>query len=227
MKISKFAIRLSRVIQRYIRRRRLNAEHIWLHKSCYFDSAKFESNGYNKIHANTNIAGSKIGRGSFIGSYCQLPNCIIGRFCSLGHNIQIINNFHPSSVFVSTHPIFYSSLKQSGTSFVEENLFEEHKYCNSGYTVEIGNDVWIGTDVKIMGGITIGDGAIIAVGSVVTHSLPAYSIYGGVPAKLIRYRFTHVQIDYLMNFKWWDRPIEWLYENHMKFTDIEVFLNSK
>jgi len=52
----------------------------------------------------------------------------------------------------------------------------------------IGNDVWIGTRVIILPGVTIGDHSIIAAGSVVTHNIDAYSIVGGVPAKLIRKR---------------------------------------
>ena len=53
----------------------------------------------------------------------------------------------------------------------------------------IGDDVWIGARVCILAGVTIGRGSIIAMGSVVTKDVPAYSIVGGVPAKLIRERF--------------------------------------
>lgn len=54
--------------------------------------------------------------------------------------------------------------------------------------VYIGNDVWIGDRVMIMPGAHIGDGVIVAAGAVVTGSVPDYSIVGGVPAKIIRYR---------------------------------------
>lgn len=54
--------------------------------------------------------------------------------------------------------------------------------------VTIGNDVWIGMRSIIMPGVTIGDGAVIGAGAVVTKDVPAFSIVGGVPAKIIRYR---------------------------------------
>jgi len=54
--------------------------------------------------------------------------------------------------------------------------------------VTICDDVWIGCNVTILPGVTIGTGAVIAAGSVVTKDIPPFSIYGGVPAKLIRIR---------------------------------------
>jgi len=54
--------------------------------------------------------------------------------------------------------------------------------------VSIGNDVWIGANVVILPGVTIGDGAVIAAGAVVNTDVPARAIFGGVPAKLIKYR---------------------------------------
>lgn len=74
-----------------------------------------------------------------------------------------------------------------------------------GYPVEIENDVWIGTSVIIMDGVKIGDGAILAAGSVVTNNVPPYAIVGGVPAKIMKYRFNSDEIEYLLSFKWWDK----------------------
>jgi len=70
--------------------------------------------------------------------------------------------------------------------------------------VVIGNDVWIGQNVTIMSGVTIGDGAIIANNSHVVRNVEPYSIVGGNPAKLIKYRFTKEQIEKLLEIKWWD-----------------------
>ncbi|WP_275950878.1 CatB-related O-acetyltransferase [Cytobacillus citreus] len=84
-----------------------------------------------------------------------------------------------------------------------ENLSGKFK----GNTV-IGNDVWIGYNATIMPGVNIGDGAIIATNAVVTKDVPSFSIVGGNPAKLIRYRFEEKTIDVLNTFKWWDWDIE-------------------
>lgn len=60
--------------------------------------------------------------------------------------------------------------------------------------VVIEDDVWAGANVTILKGVTIGRGSVIAAGAVVTKSCPPYSIIGGVPAKVIRTRFTPEQI---------------------------------
>lgn len=85
--------------------------------------------------------------------------------------------------------------------------FDQIKYVDEEkkYFVEIGNDVWIGNNVLIMDGIRIGDGAILAAGSVIAKDVEPYTIVGGVPAKFIRKRFKDSEIDFLLDFKWWER----------------------
>lgn len=70
--------------------------------------------------------------------------------------------------------------------------------------VVIGSDVWIGTDVMILSGVNIGHGAIIAARSVVTHDVPPYTIAAGVPAKVIRRRFSNEIIEKMLTIKWWE-----------------------
>jgi acetyltransferase-like isoleucine patch superfamily enzyme len=59
----------------------------------------------------------------------------------------------------------------------------------------IGNDCWIGHGVIILAGVKIGNGSVIAAGSVVTNNIDAYSIYGGVPAKKLKHRFTEDELN--------------------------------
>jgi len=70
--------------------------------------------------------------------------------------------------------------------------------------IVIGNDVWIGYGVTILSGVTIGDGAIVAANSCVVKDVPPYSIVGGVPAKVIKYRFDDETIGKLLKIRWWD-----------------------
>ena len=63
----------------------------------------------------------------------------------------------------------------------------------------------MGANVTILDGIKIGHGAIIAAGSVVTRDVPDYAIVGGVPAKIIRFRFTQDLVDKLLKCEWWNR----------------------
>jgi acetyltransferase-like isoleucine patch superfamily enzyme len=83
--------------------------------------------------------------------------------------------------------------------------------------VIIENDVWVGANVYIKNGITIHNGAIVAAGSVVTKDVPAFAIVGGVPAKLIRYRFEQEVIDKILASKWWDQDLDSLDIDLRKF----------
>ena len=133
---------------------------------------------------------------------------------------------HPTDTFVSTFLAFYKDTRKVfGYSYYTglQPGFEMYRKTASGYLVDIGHDVWIGADVKIMDGVSIGNGAVVAAGAVVTKDVPPYAIVGGVPAKIIKYRFTPDQIEFLQQFKWWNMPEDWIRENWQMFEDIEKF----
>src|SRR5690606_26271048 len=70
--------------------------------------------------------------------------------------------------------------------------------------ITIGNDVWIGRGAMVMHGVTIGDGAIVAAGAVVTNDVAPFAIVGGVPARLIRWRFEErVRLE-MIAIAWWN-----------------------
>lgn len=78
---------------------------------------------------------------------------------------------------------------------------------------KIGNDVWIGRDVTILPSVNIGDGAVIGTGAVVNRDIPPYAIAVGVPAKVIKYRFTPDEIEKLLKIKWWNWTDEQIKKN--------------
>ena len=86
-----------------------------------------------------------------------------------------------------------------------------------GYTV-IEHDVWIGVNAVILAGVKIGTGAVIGSGAVVTRDVEPYAIVGGVPAKLIKFRFDADTIKKLMDSKWWEKNIDDLI-NHTDLLD--------
>lgn len=189
-------------------------------------STRFNQNtifeGFNRIGKNTCIANSCIGKYSFIGDNSNLGNSRIGRYCSIASDVNVVTSTHPSHTFVSTSPLFYSVLGQCNDILVSKNCFEEILAIDGKSTL-IGNDVWIGQNVLIKGGTRIQDGAIIAMGAVVTKDVPPYAIVGGVPARIIGYRFSKEEIECLLKAKWWNKDRTWI-ENHIdSFHNIEEF----
>lgn len=189
---------------------------------------KTKLEGFNTLHCKSVLSGSEIGFASFVGAASVLPNSKICRYCSIANNVELISHTHPSSEFVSTHPSFYSLLKQSGFTFVNTQRFNEILTVdNAGiHSVEIGNDVWIGAHALILGGVKIGDGAIVAAGAMVTKDVAPYSIAGGVPAKTIRMRFAEDEIKYLLFLRWWTKDYGWLKKNSEYFSDIKLIMSS-
>lgn len=170
------------------------------------------------IGRETQMIDSSIDDFSYINSDSIIKNCKIGKFCSIGMGVKISLGKHPVN-FISTHPVFYSNNKPFET-FADNNYFTEFE------SVQIGNDVWIGDDVFIPGGVIIGDGAVIAAKSVVTKDVEPYAIVGGIPAKLIKYRFSQSEISKLLEIKWWERDKEWLKMNFEKFHNKDIFFTS-
>lgn len=182
--------------------------------------------GKNRIGERSLLANCDIGIGTYIGPHAELDCVSIGRFCSIGKRFHIVAGRHPTKTIVSTHPAFFSQQKQAGFSFVAESLLSEFKYADEfrkKYVV-VGCDVWIGDDVSILDGVHIGHGAILAAGAVVINDVLPYSIVGGVPARIIKKRFSDSQIEFLLQFKWWDKPWEWIASKAVLFNDIDRFI---
>lgn len=175
-------------------------------------------NNHVVIHKNCSVSNSYIGKYSYIATNSHLFNVNIGSFCSIGPNCLIGLGAHPSSKYISTSPVFFSTAKQCGVTFSSENHFVESK------PIHIGNDVWIGASAIILDGITIGDGAIIGAGSIVTKNIPPYGIAVGNPAKVITFRFNTDEINYITKSKWWTLPEDWIVKNYKCFHDIEKFM---
>ena len=179
--------------------------------------------GHNVIGQNSWIDGH-LGYGTYVGDECVFK-AKTGKYCSIGHHVNVLTGTHPSHTFVSTSPVFYSTRRQNGLSYVGENKFKEVLLADEehGYGVIVGNDVWIGFGATLLGGITIGDGAIIASNALVNKDVPPYMVVGGTPAKIIGKRFEDGQIEWLENFAWWDKGEDWIRENAERFEDIDEF----
>lgn len=124
---------------------------------------------------------------------------IIGKFCSIACGVKFLfncANHTLKSLSTYTFPLFYEDweLEKSNVASAWDNKGD----------IVIGNDVWIGFEAVILAGVKIGDGAIIGTRAVVTKDVPPYSIVGGIPAKVIRKRYSPDIIEQLLSLRWWD-----------------------
>lgn len=152
-----------------------------------------------KVLGHVQINNSTMGDYSYVGRNSRIVHADIGKFCSIGGESKIGMGTHTLDL-LSTSPIFTE--KRNGTRHSWVNVSAIHPFSR----VSIGNDVWIGQCVMVMGGVTIGDGAVIGAGAIVTKDVPPYAIVAGVPAKIIRYRFSDEVITRLCDIKWWNLP---------------------
>lgn len=121
--------------------------------------------------------GTSIPKGSVF--YCTKAPLTIGKNVLFGPHPTIITGDHRIDVI---------------GKFINK-VTDDEKLPENDMPVVIEDDVWCGANVTILKGVTIGHGSVVAAGAVVTKSFPPYSIIGGVPAKLIRMRFTPEQIE--------------------------------
>ena len=133
-----------------------------------------------------------------------IQNVAIGRYCAIAPNVDICPPQHPTG-WLSTSSRQFNGGFLRWRDYLGNDVSIISKPDEE--SVRIGNDVWIGCRSVIMDGVTVGDGAIVAAGAVVTKDVPPYAIVGGVPARIIRYRFDENTIRRLLALKWWDYDI--------------------
>jgi virginiamycin A acetyltransferase len=162
---------------------------------------------------------SHIGTHSYVGAHTMMGRTSVGSFCSIGPGCRFGMGRHPTG-FVSTHPLFYSKQRHTGTTFADRSYFEEYG------RIEIGHDVWIGANCIVLDGVTVGTGAVLGAGAVITRDVPPYAIAGGVPAEVIRFRFDATTIAALLASRWWERDGAWLKEHAALLRDPARFIAS-
>lgn len=145
--------------------------HTTIDRLCNIDNIVVGNETYGKLSVYNDICDRKL---------------IIGNFCSIADNVVFLVGIDHAINRISSFP--YRSWNQNSS------------YCDaiSKGNIIISDDVWIGYGATILSGVHVGQGAVVAAGAVVTKDVPPYAIVGGVPAKVIKYRFTDEIIEALM-----------------------------
>lgn len=131
----------------------------------------------------------EIGKGSYgelnVVNFGVDHKLIIKNYVSIAQNVTFILDAEHYINHISTYPFKVKSLKM-----------QKYEAFGKGDII-VDDDVWIGYGATIMSGVHIGQGAVIAAGAIVTKDVPPYAIVGGVPAKVVKYRFSEVFIEEL------------------------------
>lgn len=122
----------------------------------------------------------------------------IGKFCSIAARTRINPGNHPLDRVALHHFTYRASAYGFGVD--DASFFDWRR----SHPVTIGHDVWIGHGAIILAGVTVANGAAIGAGAVVTHDVPSFAIVVGVPARLLRFRFSMPVIESLERIAWWD-----------------------
>ena len=158
---------------------------------------------YTSLQRKAKLMNSHVERNSRICINTELFNTTVGKFTIIARNCVVGLGAHPTDT-LSPHSIFY---KRNRWKWHDDWCIDTG-FRESDKPIVIGNGAWIGMRCLILDGVTIGDGAIVAAGAVVTKDVPPYAIVGGVPAKVLKYRFSQEIIDRLLEIKWWNLPDE-------------------
>ena len=162
---------------------------------------------YTEVAARCVIIETTMGDYSYIMQDSQAWAASIGKFANIASHSRINAPNHP--VWRATlHHFTYRANDYWPDAGRDESVFDWRR----ANAVTIGHDVWIGHGATIMPGVHIGNGAAVGAGAVVTHDVGPYAMVGGVPARLLKARFTPEVGERMDALAWWDWSHEKLRE---------------
>lgn len=150
---------------------------------------------YTRIKAYAEVKDSILGEYSYISQQSIINKTNIGKFCSISSGCYV--GLWEHNTQVSTHSFY---LYEHSGEFVKGYRNYDKDYMETN----IANDVWIGANALVLKGVNIGNGAIIGGGAVVTKDVPDYAVVVGNPAKILKFRYSKEDIEFMLRVKWWN-----------------------
>ncbi|OHV79652.1 DapH/DapD/GlmU-related protein [Ensifer sp. LCM 4579] len=154
---------------------------------------------YTEIQERSRLEEVEFGDYSYIMQDGSIWCATVGKFVNIAAAVRINATNHPTWR-ATLHHFTYRAPMYWDDAEPDHDLFAWRRQNR----VTIGHDVWIGHGATILPGVTVGNGAVIGAGAVVSRDVAAYTIVGGVPAKLIRARFTAEIGEAMDRIAWWD-----------------------
>jgi phosphonate metabolism protein (transferase hexapeptide repeat family) len=176
---------------------------------------------FTEIKERAQFWDSSLGDYSYIERHSEAIYAEIGKFCAVASDVRLNALNHPMER-ISQHKITY----RPNEYFVGAKLDKGFRESRAGAKVVIGHDVWIGHGAIVLPGVRIGHGAVVAAGAVVTKDVAAHTVVAGVPARMIKRRFSESVSERIIALAWWDWPHDRLAAavEDMRALSVEGFL---
>ena len=123
----------------------------------------------------------------------------LGKYNSIGRDCNFFLHANHRVDWITTSSQLWGPVTPQ---IADQHMKMGHPTCKGNIVIE--NDVWIGAKSTIMSGVKIGNGSVVGSSSVVTKDVPPYAIVVGNPARVVKYRFSELQIERLLKISWWD-----------------------
>lgn len=151
---------------------------------------RLNQNNRTRLMNDFNIQLVQVGRCTYGGlnvyTFNEHNKLTIGDYCSIAPNVAFLVSADHHIDTISTFP-FYNNIMGSSNEAISKG------------DIIVDDDVWIGYGATILSGVHIHQGAVVAAGAVVSRDVPPYTIVGGAPARVIKYRFEQSVIDFLLS----------------------------